>query len=227
MEDLDSEESPPQAELEALDGSLDSMIETYDDLKELIDEALNSFRRNKFAVVRPGSESGIVNERLLQLSIGGIDIWRRIIVPGSCTLAELHRIIQTVFKWNNTQSYQFSAEKIQGSMAPNTSIEELETKSVIELLYEYGTKWTVKVMILSVYETRGSRSVRCVAGVGAAPPEFIDGPIKFRRVLAALENGNDMERLNARQKLGLEFIPGDFDMDACNRNLNTKFQPRY
>ena len=240
MEDLDSEESPPEAELEAMDGSLDSMIETYEDLKELIDEALNSFRRNKLAVIRPGSRAGTITERLLQLSIGGIDVWRRLIVPESCTLGELHLIIQTVFGWRNSQDFQFSAGKaaegnrgllfqkgfdgfLSRGMDLNTRIMTLEARNIIELLYQYGTKWIVQIMILSRYETPGNKPVRCVAGAGMAPPEFIGGPLKFRRVISALESGNDMERLGARQELGPEFISGEFDLEACNRSLNREF----
>ena len=225
MEDLDADESPPDAELEALDGSLDSMIETYEDLKELIEEAMDSFRRNKLAVVRPGSASGTVNERLLQLSIGGADIWRRIIIPDTCTLAELHEIIQSVFKWRNTQAYKFRTEKIQ-EMESDTKIEALEAGDINEMLYEYGTRWAVRVMILSAYETHGLRPVRCVAGAGAPPPESIDGPLKFKRALIALESGNDLERLSARQQLGLEFVPDEFNLEACNRNLNARFQSK-
>ena len=236
MEDLDSDESLPKADLDALDSSLDSMIETYEDTKELIDEALDSFRRNKLAVIRAGSNAEVVTERLLQLSIGGIDVWRRLIVSESCTLEKLHRIIQTVFGWRDSQDFRFTAENIPGENAksganPSFSVEldlgaaikTLEAQNIIELLYEYGTKWTVRIMILSRYESPGTKPVRCVAGAGASPPEFIGGPLKFRRVVSALEGGNDIERLGARQELGPEFISGEFDLDACNRSLNRDF----
>jgi len=229
MEDLDSDDAPPEAELEALDNSLDSMIETYADIKELIDEAMESFRRNKLAVIRVGSNLGTVKERLVQLSIGGIDVWRRIIAPENLILRELHKIIQTVFGWHSSQAYKFSAEKTPAEgpgrkeLDPEIRLQDLEELDIIELLYEYGTKWTVRVMFLSRSETPVTKPVRCIAGAGIAPPEFIDGPLKFRRVLAALENGNDMDRLNARQELGSEFIQGEFDLDSCNRNLNALF----
>jgi len=229
LEDLDSDESLSESELEAIDSSLDSMIETYDDLKELIDEALKSFRRNRLAIIRPGGSSDTVTERLIQLSIGGIDVWRRMVVNEAITLEDLHQIIQMVFGWRNTQNFRFSTEKSdektspEKGLDPNTPVKDMETMNISELSYEYGTKWTVRIMILSRNETHGTKPVRCVAGAGTAPPEFINGPVKFRRILNALENGNDLERLNARQELGPEFIPGDFDMEACNRNLKSRF----
>ncbi|MCL2320459.1 MAG: plasmid pRiA4b ORF-3 family protein, partial [Treponema sp.] len=162
-----------------------------------------------------------------------IDVWRRIIVGESCTLAELHRIIQTVFGWRDSQEFRFVAEKMPGEITRSgnilsfpgginldTQIKTLQDRNIIELLYEYGTKWTVRIMILSRYETPGGKPVRCVAGAGSAPPEFIGGPLKFKRVISALESGDDMERLEARQELGTEFIPDGFDLDACNRSLS-------
>jgi len=216
MGELDSSDILAEAELEALDNSLDSMIETYEEVKELIDEALESFRRNRIAVLRSGSE--LVTERLLQLSVGGTDTWRRVIVPEFCTLEELHRIIQTVFTWNDTEAYKFNADC---PLDAKTSIKDLDALNVIEMLYEYGTKWNVKVIILSRQEMPGPKPVRCVAGAGAAPPEFVSGPVKFRRLLFALESGNDAERQSARQEVGPDFVLGEFDLDVCNRLLSS------
>jgi hypothetical protein len=219
MEDLDSSETLSETELEALDISLDSMIETYEEVKELIDGALESFRRNRIAVIHSGSE--MVTERLLQLGIGGTDTWRRVIVPEDCSLGELHKIIQTVFGWHDAESYKFNADC---QLDAKTLIKELEETSAVELLYEYGTKWNVRVIILSRQETPVQKRVRCVAGAGAAPPEFISGPVKYRRLLYALESGNDTERQGARQEVGPDFIPGEFDLDACNKLLGLVIQ---
>ncbi|MDR1353612.1 MAG: plasmid pRiA4b ORF-3 family protein [Treponema sp.] len=102
MEDLDIDELPDDSELETIDNSLDSMIETYEEIKERIDDALDSFRRNNLSVVKknsPGSPRQNGGETL-QLSLGGTDIWRRIILPASCRLSTLHRVIQILFGWD-------------------------------------------------------------------------------------------------------------------------------
>ena len=226
LEDLDSDEPPPEAEMEAMDGSLESMLETYEDIKELIDSALDSFRRNKLAVIRAGSSQSTETEWLIQLSISGVDIWRRLIVNENCSLRELHQIIQTVFKWNNSQPYVFRVDRLPESaetIDPDIRIKALEIQNTVELLYEYGTNWAVRIMILSRYESTGNKHVRCVAGAGAAPPEFINGSLRFRRMLSALESGNNIERLGARQELGQDYVAGDFDIEDCNRSLSTVF----
>ena len=117
------------------------------------------------------------------------------------------------------QKKSVEKELFPEAMDLNTRIKELEARNILELRYEYGTKWIVRIMILSRQESPISKPVRCVAGAGASPPEFINGPVKFRKVISSLESGNDMERLDARQELGPEFIPGEFDLDACNRSL--------
>ena len=229
MEDMDWSEPLPEAEMEAMETSLDSMIETYEEIKELIDDALNSFRRNSFALVRPGSSSDTITEWLVQLSIAGIDTWRRLIVSENVSFSELHRIIQTAFGWRDSQDFVFRAGTGMGNdgqteiMDAAASIKLLEERKISELLYEYGTRWTVRIMMLSSNKSPGARPVRCVAGAGAAPPEFIEGPLRFRKLALTLEIGNDLERLGARQELGPEFIPGEFDIDTCNRNLGRIF----
>ena len=255
MEDLNCNQAPPQVELDAMDGSLDSMIETYEDIKDLIDDARDSFRRNKLTVIRAGSNPDTISERLLQVSISGIDVWRRLIVSENCALEELHHIIQTVFGWRNSREFKFTPEKIPPEYIPSeyipaennpkkaeksekiisfhkedftgtldlkSKIKDIEARGISELRYEYGTNWNARIIILSRHESPASKPVRCVAGAGAAPPEFINGPMKFKRAVSSLESGNDMERLGARQELGPEFIPNEFDLDACNRNLNAK-----
>jgi hypothetical protein len=216
MEDLDAE--PTDEELEAMDNSLDSMIDTYEDIKEMIEESLGNFRRNRFSLVKPGAKEGMTVERLLQISIGGTDVWRRLMVSETCCLEDLHFIIQTVMGWKNSQIFLFIAS---GPLDSKLTLKDLGDRGVRELLYEYGAKWTVKIILLSLYEKSGETRVRCVAGAGAAPPEYIGGPLRFRRAVSALEGGSDSERMDARLELGQDFDPGLFDLDACNRNLNS------
>jgi hypothetical protein len=216
IEDLEAE--PTDTELEAMDNSLDSMIETYEDIKEMIEEALDSFRKNRLSLVKRGAGEETTAERLIQVSIGGTDIWRRLMVPETCRLEDFHVIIQTIMGWKNSQIFQFSAG---GPLDSKLTMKDLGDRGIMEILYEYGAKWTVKIMFLSLYKKLGETRVRCVAGAGAAPPERIDGPLRFRRVVSALEGGSDLERMDAQSELGQDFDPGLFDLEACNRKLNS------
>jgi hypothetical protein len=228
LEDLDMDEAPDAAELEAMDNSLDSMIETYEDMKELIEEALDSFRRNNISVVKSRGETPADAEwRTVQISLGGTDIWRRIILPETYGLGDLHRVIQILFDWNSIYGYRFILERPvrpgtperDKALDPDMSLGELPAQGILTLVYEYGAQWTVRITILSRYDAAEGEPVQCVAGAGAAPPEGVDGPLRFRRFISALEKGNDTERYRALQELGKDFDPELFNIEAYNRRL--------
>ncbi|MDR1972271.1 MAG: plasmid pRiA4b ORF-3 family protein [Treponema sp.] len=229
LEDLDANETLPQDELEAMDSSLDSMIDTYDEIKELIEEAMTTNRRNNLSVVNP-SKGGKFNPwRMIQAGIGGTNVWRRITAPEHFRLADLHRIIQSAFNWTGRLNYRFSIDKPvrgitnTGALEKMLMIGELCSEGINELAYEYGASWTVKVIILPRYDGGDNETLRCVAGESAAPPELMEGPLRFRRDISALERGPDKERQAARQELGPDFKPDYFDIDDCNRALDLAF----
>jgi hypothetical protein len=226
--DPDPEWALTDTELEAMDNSLDSMIETYEDIKGLIEDALDSFRRNNISMVKgPQKEFRLLEARTLQISIGGTEVWRRIIVPEAFRLNELHRIIQNLLGWTGSMAFRFipgenfrrwaSGETPEPSL--ESSIADLVAQGITELTYEYGTRWNVKIMILSRMEDKEGSPVRCSAGAGAAPPETIAGPARFRKLVSALEQGSRQERRAALDELGRSFDPQAFDLELSNRNL--------
>jgi hypothetical protein len=228
LEDLDAHEPILDDELDAMDNSLDSMVDTYKDIKELIDSAFNNYRKNNFSIYRGGvCESAGVAWREIQIGVSGIEVWRRFLVPETLALEELHGLIQAGLGWRGKALYQFSCKSADSGqerkrLLDNTALGELCDDGVRELLYEYGTKWTVKVIILSPYHPEKDEAVRCVAGSGAAPPEEVAGPLRFRRVLGLLEGGSGEEKKQAQEELGTDFIPGHFDMEKCNKILNAE-----
>ncbi|MDR1948219.1 MAG: plasmid pRiA4b ORF-3 family protein [Spirochaetaceae bacterium] len=274
LEDLDAQDTPTESELENIDNSLDSMIETYEDIKELIDESLDGFRRKNLSVVKPGKtiifpgnpaaangftggksasaagetakDGETVRDRgssgsstggegsgggetwlTLQLGLVGANVWRRIILPGSCSQEELHRVIQILFGWQGDQNHQFTAAAASRSKTPGKQqvlqeaqgLGDLCTRGLGELVYEYGKNWTVKIMFLSPWEAADEETIRCVAGAGAPPPPFVDGPVRFRKFITALEMGKEPEWRLAKEKLGEDYDPDAFDRDECNRLL--------
>jgi hypothetical protein len=227
LEDLDTEEEMTEGELEAIDNSLDSMIETYEDIKDLIDDALDRFRRNNLSVVK-SSGPGTDGWRTVQISIVGAEVWRRILIPESFRLEDIHRVIQTVFNWKDSCGHRFSAEKAADGgkgLDEHIKIEQLCDRGLAELIYEYGAKWTVKVIILAG-DGGGAQTVRCIAGAGSAPPEYIEGPLRFRKILSSMENGSDTEKRIALHELGADFSPGSFDIEKCNRDLSSAWSAR-
>jgi hypothetical protein len=221
LEGLNIDSDVTDEELESMDNSLDSMIETYEDIKELIEEALNGFRQSNLSVVRVAKNGEEAKWRTVQLSLGGADVWRRVILPESCSLKELHRVIQALFGWKSGYPFHFALDE-QGRrdrLELDLSLGELDLRGGSSFLYEYGSKWTVNILLLFRSESENATGVRCVAGSGSAPPEHIDGPMRLRRYVLALKGGADTERNLAIRELGEDFDPHAFDMEACNRRL--------
>jgi hypothetical protein len=200
-----------------MDNSLENMIDTYEEVKQLIDDAMDSFRRNNLSVVKNSHAGGSASWRTVQLTLGGTNVWRRIVMPGSSRLDKLHRIIQILFGWDNRRPHRFTAA------APvwneEISLEELSARGFAEVLYEYGTIWTVKIMFLSSYEAGEGERIRCVAGERAAPPLSIEGPLRFKKFLTALERGKDPKWHLVRSEEHENFVPDVFSIEECNRQL--------
>jgi hypothetical protein len=225
LEDLDTNESPPSDELEAMDSSLDSMIDTYEEIKELIEEAMSSFRRNNLSVIKPNA--GKFNPwRMIQISVGGTEVWRRITVPEDFLLVELHEIIQASLNWTNQLTYRFIIDRAirgvsTGILDSKLKLMDLCSEGITEVSYEYGNSWTVKVIILPRYNGGEGETLRCVAGACAAPPELMEGPLHFRKNVSALERSVEKERQAAREELGPDFRADYFDIEKCTQVLNS------
>ena len=88
-----------------------------------------------------------------------------------------------------------------------------------EIAYEYGTRWTVKVIILAIHNAGEKETVHCVAGEKAAPPEKVEGPLRFRRFISAFDSHNEEEREPARAHLGSDFKSNFFNLQDCNKQI--------
>jgi hypothetical protein len=227
LEDLDTNDAPPESELEAMDNSLDGMIDTFTDIKEMIDADMNSFRRSNLMLVR-GKDGGISDIwRTMQICIGGTDVWRRVLVPRELQLADLHKLIQITLDWNDSYRHRFFLEGSGKNefeiLDDKIKILEICDQGINEMQYEYGAKWNIKVIILSPYQPGEKETIRCVAGEGASPPEKIGGPLRFRKILNAIGGGSEMEKQTALRELGREFDPEQFDIEKCNRKIEAAY----
>ncbi|MDR2518597.1 MAG: plasmid pRiA4b ORF-3 family protein [Spirochaetaceae bacterium] len=247
LEDLDTDEILPDQDLETLDNSVDSMIDTYEDIKDMINEALDAYRRSNLSLVKPCSNAA-EQGRILQISIGGTDIWRRVVVPETCRLENLHWIIQRAFDWSGAGSFRFLTEspplereekpkhtviipisqfrnkakppaKADRELNTRLPLGDLGLQGIMELSYEYGAAWLVKLLLMTRLDLDKDTPVCCIAGAGSAPPEHLDGPVALRRYLSLLECGTQEERKGAQDLLGAGFNQEHFDLEACNQRL--------
>ncbi len=233
LEDLDIDEAPEDQELEGMDNSLDGMIETYEDIKERIEESRDTFRRSRISVVKDEPAAvGVSLGRTIQAALAGTEVWRRFEVPESISLAELHRVIQKLFSWSGGRLHGFvvdgevfGPDPGEGERAErDITIGQLAAEGVTELGYDYdyGAEWEVKLTLLHRLADDNLRGPRCVAGSGAAPPEHIGGPLRYRRFVSALQKPDGTEKTLALNELGPGFDPDHFDVAGCNQLLSSE-----
>jgi hypothetical protein len=122
-------------------------------------------------------------------------VWRRLDLPSTLRLDELHGVLQAVFGWSDSHLHRFSlgdsawddgAERFlcpsdveegedDGVPACDVRLDEVLTKPGDSLLYtyDYGDEWDHRLVVEQVGEPL--ELVRCTDGRGAAPPEDSGG----------------------------------------------------
>jgi hypothetical protein len=231
LEDLDVDGEPLETDISAIDNSLESMIDTYTEIKQLIEKSLDNYRRSNITLTTHESSSELP-WRIIQISIGGTDVWRRLLIPQEITLIELHYIIQAIFDWNGIYPYCFTfesrsdAEFLDDDNKIKTflPVSALIGRGFSEIVYEYGNIWNVKIIVLSVYNAKAAEEPHCIAGENAPPPETVGGPLRFRRFISALDTHNLEERDNAKENLGENFKVDAFNIGDCNKKIKTTIE---
>lgn len=115
-------------------------------------------------------------------------VWRRVLVPTTLTLRELHGVIQVAMGWEALHLYQFSLRAARyGSSeltcaSPDVTLTALRLRKGSRFLYEYDLNipWRHGVRI----EDRLARQTKmtypsCIGGSGACPPEDCHNPAGF------------------------------------------------
>jgi hypothetical protein len=150
-------------------------------------------RRLKPPVAAASSPDASVDaDAVLQIKVWLVGIspmvWRRVLVPASCTLRELHGVIQVTMGWEGVHLYVFRLRAARyGSLelsasSPDVTLADLHFRKGARLIYEYDLNipWRHEVRI----EDRLGREARksypvCIGGDGACPPEDCGGPESF------------------------------------------------
>jgi hypothetical protein len=150
-------------------------------------------RRPKLpATVAPSPEDAVTTGEVLQVKVWLVGIrpmvWRRILVPASFTLRELHGVIQVAMGWDGIHLYVFRLRAVRyrcgelSAFSPDVTLADLRFRKGARLIYEYDLNipWRHEVRVEDWLE-RQARSTYpvCTGGDGACPPEDCGGPERF------------------------------------------------
>lgn len=134
-------------------------------------------------------------------------IWRRLLVPETITVPELHRVLQTSFGWENRHLFGIRCVDRLGQprviVGPDEAAEDIDAEpasgvALFELLdaqqagpaqleyeYDFGDAWIHLVEVMGPAELPAG-AVRCVDGVNRGPVEDAGGPYGYARLIEAL-----------------------------------------
>ena len=190
-------------------------------------------RTTKSRARRAGSQPRQV---VLHIALDHIEppVWRRVRVPESSTLHQVHRVIQFVFGWLDYHLYLFEigGRRFQHPLAEmgyepalEFTLEDLQLKAGQRFTYTYdfGDDWRHTIKVESFAPMPGQHDFdwtpRLVDGARAAPPEDIGGPPGYAMVLESIETHGGAAPQEYQDILPPGFEPDRFDRAAIDRAL--------
>jgi hypothetical protein len=163
-------------------------------------------------------------------------IWRRLIVPRSFHLGQLHRVIQAAFGWWDYHLHEFrigglsyrDAEVCEPEFEDDArSFDESEVRLLdfdrsegLSFLYVYdlGDDWKHVVEFERLLALDPPpRAASCIDGARARPPEDIGGVRGYAEFLDVIADPDNPEHRDTKRWAG-----GHFDPDWFNRELTDK-----
>jgi len=165
-------------------------------------------------------------------------IWRRLIMPDTMTLADLHKAIQAAMGWHDTHLHLFDIDGRQYG-DPRT-VDDVADERRLTLhglmksgglrfayIYDFGDSWE---HVIAIEKTRpaidGEILPACVAGKRACPPEDCGGIWGYQHLLEVLADPSHPEHEEQREWVGEEIDPEAFDINLANTVLKAKLSQK-
>ncbi|WP_186394586.1 plasmid pRiA4b ORF-3 family protein [Stappia sp. TSB10GB4] len=170
----------------------------------------------------------------IKVQIIGIEpeIWRRIIVPGTLTLRELHAVLQGAMGWQDYHLHMFEIEGKRFEVPENDNLgpedgyaderkqtlAKILTKGMESLyVYDFGDNWKHLITVEDVAAPASARHFmpRCIAGERACPPEDCGGDYRYPEFVDALADPDHPEHRDMVEWAG-GFEPEVFSLSQAN-----------
>lgn len=186
-------------------------------------------------------------ELTVTLDLDGSDAVRRLVVPTFFTFAELHKVIQTVFNWQNYHLHEFVLSQdaygrpVETIAPPDDEREDAETcrpeidvrlsemfcagkpsrKDAILYVYDFGDNWQHRIRCERIIDNYNGNYALCTHMEGNAPPEDVGGPGGFHDMLEILKNEDHPEYGDTKAWVeGMRWRPlAEGDLEKRNRAL--------
>jgi len=176
-------------------------------------------------------ESGAFALKLTLLDTQPV-IWRRVVLPGSSTFAQLHHVLQAVVGWEDRHLYEFEIADRRFGPIDEDAYDELEDATDLELgdvitpddhffyEYDFGDGWRLEIEVESSTSEPGAAQAACTDGERAGPPEDCGGPDGYAELIETLADPGRPEYEELRSWVGEGFNPAAFSLDKVNAALD-------
>lgn len=179
----------------------------------------------------------------IQLDVMERPVTRRIEVPSTIRLDDLHLVIQIAMGWENDHLYEFSVGRdliwsfpepdlpfLRSRDAAQETLADLlphlKRNKTFHYLYDFGDSWlhTVKVEAVAAADPEIDYP-RLLDAEGACPPEDCGGAWGYARYLEAFADPSHEDHDDAVERLGPGFDPSAVD-EATIRKRFAALAPR-
>lgn len=154
-------------------------------------------------------------------------IWRRIQVPSTITLAQLHQVIQTSMGWYNCHLHEFEIQgQTYGQPMPEYDEFGIKDEGRIRLdkvisgekfkfsyIYDMGDGWDHQILVEKILPPDPEVSYPlCVKGKRACPPEDCGGIWGYAEFLTTIQDPSQDDHDSMLEWVGGSFDPEAFDL---------------
>lgn len=162
-------------------------------------------------------------------------VWRRLVMPGTMTLGDLHTAIQAAMGWHDSHLHAFDIggepfgdRDFVDDVADEhrVTLNGLLRSPVVRFTYTYdfGDNWQHTVAFeKSEPVVEGVSCPVCIAGKRNCPPEDCGGVWGYEALLAILADPAHPEHAEQIDWIGEEFDPDDFDLELATTVLAARF----
>ncbi|MCL4765347.1 MAG: plasmid pRiA4b ORF-3 family protein [Hyphomicrobiaceae bacterium] len=164
-------------------------------------------------------------------------VMRRIEVPLTIPLADLHLVIQAAMPWWNCHLYEFRVRDMRWGLpgpdngAFGSPVLPAEKSTLGDLIdatgarsfkytYDFGDDWVHAIKIEKVFEPKTEASYpRLIDAEGRCPPEDVGGPWGYQDYLDAIADPHHESHEDVISWRGPGFDPTTVDSQAIEKDL--------
>ena len=148
-------------------------------------------------------------ELKISLNLLNQEVWRTVILPINTTFDKFHKVIQTLFSWQDYHLHEFhvmSGDQIVTILLPDEEMydapdaTERKIEKGVELaeyfpqspklkyIYDFGDYWEHDITLVRHLPKHHISAIYCVDGEGRTPPEDVGGPGGYEEFLEIIND---------------------------------------